>query len=562
MVSALTCSASLAATINYSEAVSGDLLDGPLPLIDRTVTWATPQFQLGVGQNTFSGSAQISSDGCCRYILDTDSIRFTLPTGTKLSNITFMPTNVVDTNNLFFGNLLARFAPTSTANAYTWTSSFSYTDRIVPDMPQSILSYDLPLMPAPPGSFYGIHQTSAPPLPGGTTTFDYTYTLTVEALLPPPTQTIYLDFAEGLIPVPPASLSWWANDVGVYTKPDAGLSSADINAVVGKVQYLFRDFRVDITSAEPMGEHSTIFVGGTASDIGAPFSDRLGAGVLGIAEYLDFDNANKTDIAHVFSSSIRGSGTPSYLDALALTIAHEAGHILGLQHVDVTGELLYSNNAGYGPGISDTTAPLVFPWGAGCQNSYQELGRNVGFTDGGLPAPEAPCEYLGRFYGRGNSLIESLFLYGATLAVVYSEDVGPTMFSLGDLSSANGFAFNLLMRPGLSYAIFGSSIPNGPIDTITSPFGLDFITQFSSIQDLDPSSFLASFSVGSSSLNLYRFRSNGPPISLGFVTTELDLAVPEPATGALVLSGLLGVATHLRRRMAHGKRCQSANSDV
>lgn len=86
------------------------------------------------------------------------------------------------------------------------------------------------------------------------------------------------------------------------------------------VQFLSSD-----TSSVPSGAHSTVYFGGANRD------------AFAISEQIDTLNADPNDNAIVFSSSFVGafSVTPTFEQmstAVANTVAHEVGHLLGLVH--------------------------------------------------------------------------------------------------------------------------------------------------------------------------------------------------------------------------------------
>jgi hypothetical protein len=324
--------------------------------------------------------------------------------------------------------------------------------------------------------------------------------------------------------VPLAAFTWWTNhfgnDVVVYTKPDAGLTPDQVATVVQSVgKTIFAPFRIDVTATKPVSApYSTIYIGGNRSQLGQPYQHNLETGCLvvfcfpvnylGIAEHIDLGNADKGDFATVFSglADFGTPGTPAFLQNLTLAVAHEAGHILGLQHVVPAGELMNSAFSTFRPGLL-TNADLPIYIGliegpTGCQNSYQQLGRNVGFVEG-VPTAETPCEILGQISGMRNA--GSAGLYGATLAVYYDGDIGPSLYDLGDLPPSSPSDFQASVGSGPMFALYGSSIPGGPIDTISSPLGLQVLNQYSSLNDLTAGALLTRPDrSGSVSFNLFQ----------------------------------------------------------
>lgn len=131
------------------------------------------------------------------------------------------------------------------------------------------------------------------------------------------------------------------------TVPPAGLSAADEETVLAKVQQFFNDAGTElvITNAAPSaGEYTTMNVGGAFSDLGC-----VGPGVLGVAPF-DVGNANHNDIGFAFTKNAGGIGV------IAETIAHEAGHSFGLDHVSNNKDLMYASSS---PGITGFAVSTV-----------------------------------------------------------------------------------------------------------------------------------------------------------------------------------------------------------
>lgn len=159
------------------------------------------------------------------------------------------------------------------------------------------------------------------------------------------------------------------------TIPSPNLSAADKDAVVSLVQQFYSDVGANlaVTPNKPAtGEYTTIHVGGAYRDLGC----LGGSGVLGIAPF-DVGNANRSDVGFAF--------TPSYADAqlIAETVAHEAGHSYGLDHV-VTRTLLMYASAGdniTGFGVSKVS-------GSGrTQDEPAILKQVLGIADGSVVVP-------------------------------------------------------------------------------------------------------------------------------------------------------------------------------
>ncbi len=120
--------------------------------------------------------------------------------------------------------------------------------------------------------------------------------------------------------------------------------------------------------------YSTIYVGGDGSAF-AP-DGRL----AGLAEAVDVGNHNRADEAFVFADVVaRGSGEAGFAAALAQTIAHETGHLLGYahdesqEHLGILGEVAASITALN----SNSGSAVAFGDGTFASNAA----RHAGFWD-------------------------------------------------------------------------------------------------------------------------------------------------------------------------------------
>ncbi len=121
-------------------------------------------------------------------------------------------------------------------------------------------------------------------------------------------------------------------DVPGFDGPESleGQKAEIIASVLDSLQDAFLDSGIVFTAEEPAvpGPYSTIYIGGEGSAFEeyGPF--------IGLSEKIDIGNADKSDIAFVFTDQIHASSqTPSeYGRDLAGYVAHEAGHLMGWQH--------------------------------------------------------------------------------------------------------------------------------------------------------------------------------------------------------------------------------------
>lgn len=110
----------------------------------------------------------------------------------------------------------------------------------------------------------------------------------------------------------------------------ANAEAAVIDSVLASLNDVFDDAGVQFVPQMPRGAapYSTVYVGGDDS----AFAEY--GSFLGLAERVDFGNADPTDEAFVFAQNLV-DGVPdleAYSRELAHVIAHETGHLVGLSH--------------------------------------------------------------------------------------------------------------------------------------------------------------------------------------------------------------------------------------
>ena len=127
-----------------------------------------------------------------------------------------------------------------------------------------------------------------------------------------------------------------------FQNPLASRSDA-IRGIVKVVKEEFARFKIDITTDRPTrGPYTMVVIGGTSNEI-------VGKNVGGVAP-LDCGNKNPNDVAFVFANTVpRWAGFPRMM--VGLTIAHEAGHTYGLNHIR-------PHNAIMSPTLHDVLAPF------------------------------------------------------------------------------------------------------------------------------------------------------------------------------------------------------------
>lgn len=177
------------------------------------------------------------------------------------------------------------------------------------------------------------------------------------------------------------------------TIPAAQLSPADKQAIVDNVQAFYNaaGALLKVTTDRPAsGEFTTILAGGSYADLGC-----VGAGILGVAPF-DEGNANRSDIGFAFTKNTGNNRI------IAETIAHEAGHSFGLEHVESRKDLMYFSSTNEITGFSvskvsgraksqDAPALLIAALGSGTSAAGTVTAGNSTPTIPGNPPANTPA---------------------------------------------------------------------------------------------------------------------------------------------------------------------------
>lgn len=360
-------------------------------------------------------------------------------------------------------------------------------------------------------------------------------------------QRLYLDFDAGQAQIKIGDIE------ASYTKKSADLSADQKATVVNQVQSIFSPFLIEVSSEKPTsGDFSTIYIGGTTGDLPEDAKKLAPKGLLGIASKINFGNDDPKDYAVVFSGEssfnkllfgIFGKN----LEMISQTVAHEAGHILGLLHVLPNSELLYPYGSESNTSISDVdvkraeidqVTKKVTPTGT-TQNSYQELARNVGLADKALIIDEPSLwEKLKK---KVKVIFGSLFstVYDAQIAILLSDDAFPNFYALGDILDGSIVELDLPFDSSFGAFLIGSSTPGGAKNIFgTTNLIANIDPALINIEDL-----LSPFS---GPLVFSLFESDGVGFEqIGNVSLELQNAssVPEPNTLLLLCIALFAIVS-------------------
>jgi hypothetical protein len=152
---------------------------------------------------------------------------------------------------------------------------------------------------------------------------------------PQPRRTLFLNRSGGTYTPGPTTVSS-NNTVGAITiatgtiPPYPG-TLEQWNDVVTCVRGYYAKYNVDVVDVEPppAEKYVEIVVGGSQTDI--MYKDTIG-GVWGVASNDVFCQVDDDGIAFSFAADHPPQGFANGREALCITITHEAGHMLGLEH--------------------------------------------------------------------------------------------------------------------------------------------------------------------------------------------------------------------------------------
>lgn len=303
------------------------------------------------------------------------------------------------------------------------------------------------------------------------------------------------------------------------------------NQITRLVQNEFYEYGIEVVNQRPTtGEYSTVFMSQTNLD-------SLGFlnGLVGFAEHVDWFKNDLSDDAIVILDRIENlsfvTDSESYAQAVAKTVEHEVGHLLGLVHVeDSTKEEIMIDTISDSDGDFTTRKLNVVEQGPvqGFVQSSDCSIRNALELTKPRGCPGALSQ-IAAMYSLGLSLPN---IYDLGVGFTFSDDAFATFVDIGSLLTGQSLEFDLPIG-FTSFYFAGKSIEGGEIDIFGSP-----------IASIDPDNATFEDFIFNSPLvldDVYFYKlSNDNIESIGRAQMKIT-TVSSPASLFLIVLGFLGM---------------------
>lgn len=368
-------------------------------------------------------------------------------------------------------------------------------------------------------------------------------------------QALLLEFREAWIP--PEDIT--GNPGPPVLKPRYDIGIEQRLEIANLVQQWFAPFGVAVVTQPPTGmPFSTVYVGGDQSLVQREWWRFLNkCKIYGIARSVDIGNSRKSEAAIVLAESIaddffcRTWATGSDEEQVAQVILHEAGHLLGLFHVDDSSQAMHptpaTNRTRFLGATSLYEAPIYR------QDSEACLAGSVGPADA-VPVPR-PCfpDGIPASLLAHASVQASQDMFDVQIGIYDSADLEPAFVSVGDITAGAPVEVQLTLNEvgGHSMFLAAAAEPGGPMRFVTGNHDLSGTAIGNATIDevgvrlLDPTSGL----VSDDPIAVYAAEANGNLVSAGTVSIQ----APEPSRAQLLGAGVLvaaGLSRYRRRRWA------------
>ncbi len=166
------------------------------------------------------------------------------------------------------------------------------------------------------------------------------------------------------------------------------------NKIVQQVTAWYAPYNVQVTATRPSsGRYTMMMVGGHAGSFISP-----AGGAVGVAP-LDCGNSSQVNIGYAFALDLTpfSTSTSAKLQSITMvaqTVAHEAGHTFGLEHVDSTGTVHDIMEPSVNPAVTGflSGGQALSDGSASCgsgstEDTNQRLLANLGPSPGGSMVP-------------------------------------------------------------------------------------------------------------------------------------------------------------------------------